>query len=45
MIWMKKDEILNNQALNQHALFFDPLGKKPVFGTVNGMPSLHYVAE
>ncbi|MBR1586485.1 MAG: hypothetical protein IJ662_13175 [Clostridia bacterium] len=42
---MKKEEILHNQALNQHALFFDPLNKKPIFGEVNGRPSLHYVPE
>ena len=42
---MTKEEMLKNQALNQHALFFDQLDKKPIFGTVNGVPSLHYVEE
>lgn len=42
---MKKDEILENQALNQHALYFDPINKRPVFGTVDGVPTLHYVPE
>lgn len=42
---MNKDAIINNQSLNQNALFFDPLDKRPVFGTVNGVPTLHYVAE
>ena len=42
---MKKEEIIRNQALNQHSLFFDPLDKRPVFGEVNGKPSLHYVPE
>lgn len=42
---MNKDELLNNQALNQQILFFDPINKRPRFGTVNGVPSLHYVDE
>ena len=42
---MKKEDIIGNQALYQHALFFDPLHKKPVFGSVGGVPSLHYVEE
>ena len=42
---MKKEDILGNQALNQHALFFDPLDRRPVFSTVDGKPHLHYVPE
>ncbi len=42
---MKQDEVLQNQALNQHALFFDPLNKKAVFETVNGKMGIHYVPE
>ena len=40
MSWMTKEEMLKNQVLNQNALFFDPLSKKPVFEKVSGVPSL-----
>ncbi len=42
---MNRDEVLNNQALNQHALFFDPLNKKVVADLVNGRRELHYIDE
>ena len=40
---MTKEEILNNQALDEHILFFDPLGKRPVrVPSENGMPGIKY---
>ena len=42
---MKRGEILQNQALCQHALFFDPLHKKVVADMVNGQRQLHYIPE
>lgn len=42
---MKKEQILSNQALNQHALFFDPLNKVPVAEMVDGKRQLRYVDE
>ncbi len=42
---MTKEEILHNQALEQHMLFFSPLNKKAVFERSGGRPSIHYVEE
>ncbi len=42
---MRREEIFRNQALNQHALFFDPLDRRPVFSGENGKRSLHYVPQ
>lgn len=42
---MKKEEIISNQALNENALFFDPLDKRPRAEMVNGQRMLHYVPE
>ncbi len=41
-----KDSILQNQALSQHMLFFDPLNKKAVFEKrPDGRSRIYYVAE
>jgi|LSQX01.2.fsa_nt_gb enterochelin esterase-like enzyme len=42
---MEKRDILENQALYQHALFFDPFDKKPIFETVNGQGRVRYEKE
>ena len=44
---MTKQEILNNQALQQHMLFFSPLNRKAQRDNSgpNGRPRLHYVEE
>ena len=44
---MTKQEILNNQALQQHMLFFSPLNRKARRDNSgpNGRPRLHYVEE
>jgi len=42
---MTKQEIINNQALNQHMLFFDPLNKKLAFGERDGKRYMEYVDE
>ncbi|MBQ6445650.1 MAG: aspartate-semialdehyde dehydrogenase, partial [Clostridia bacterium] len=40
---MTKEEILNNQALDEHILFFSPLGKRPVrVPSEGGMPGIKY---
>ncbi len=40
---MTKEEILNNQALDEHILFFSPLGKRPVrVPGEGGMPGIKY---
>ena len=41
-----KKEIIENQALTQHALFFDPLNKSPIFEKEeNGEVRIHYVDD
>lgn len=41
-----KDPILENQALSQHMLYFDPLNKKAVFEKgENGRNRIYYVDE
>ena len=42
---MTKEEILNNQALNQSMLYYSPLNKKPVFSMENGFGGIHYIDE
>lgn len=42
---MTKEEILKNQALVQHMLFFSPLNKKPTFEMVDGEPKIQYFDE
>lgn len=42
---MTKEEILSNQALNQHILFHDPLNMHPVAEMIDGVRQLHYVNE
>ena len=42
---MTKEEILKNQALVQHMLFFSPLNKKPTFEMIGGEPKIQYFDE
>lgn len=42
---MTKEEILTNQALDQHMLFYDPLLKRARRDMKDGKPYLHYVDE
>ena len=42
---MTKEEILRNQALTQHMLFFSPLNKKPIFEMIDGEPKIQYFDE
>ncbi len=42
---MTKQEILNNQALYQHMLYFSPLNKKPIFDRSGERPRIYYVEE
>jgi hypothetical protein len=40
---MTKEEIIGNQALNQHMLFFDPLNKRVQREMKDGKPYMYYV--
>ena len=40
---MTREEILHNQALEQHMLFFSPLNKKAVFERAGERPRIYYV--
>ena len=42
---MTKEEMLKNQALEQHILWWSPLNKKAVFDSALGRPTIHYVEE
>ena len=42
---MTREEILRNQALDQHMLFFSPLNKKAVFERDGERPRIYYVPE
>ena len=43
---MTKEEILSNQALDEHILFFHPLGKRPIrVESENGIPGIKYIKE
>ena len=43
---MTKEEILSNQAIDEHILFFHPLGKRPIrVDSENGIPGIKYVKE
>ena len=42
---MTNEEMLKNQALEQHILWWSPLNKKAVFDSALGRPTIHYVEE
>ena len=42
---MTKEEMIKNQALEQHILWWSPLNKKAVFDSALGRPTIHYVEE